>query len=215
MTHDPKKHHRRSVRLPAYDYTQPGAYFLTVVTHQRQCLFGEIVDAQVLVSGLGEAVKQQWLRSTQIRREIQLDAFVIMPNHIHGIVIIDVGAHGRAPLPRAPLRPAPLHRSPRSIGSFVAGFKSAATKHINEMRGTPGLPVWQRNYYEHVIRNDEELSRIRQYIVDNPAQWGEDHENPAYQRKRPERRWRAIIRRVPVWHDPPSGGWSITGRALS
>jgi putative transposase len=170
MTYDPTRHHRRSVRLPAYDYTQPGAYFLTVVTHQRQCLFGETVDGRVLLSGHGEAVEQEWLRSTQIRREIQLDAFVVI-----------VGAHGRAPLHRSPLRRAPLHRSPRSLGSFVAGFKSAVTKRINEMRGTPGLLVWQRNYYEHVIRNDRELARVRQYIVDNPARWEEDQENPAHQ----------------------------------
>ncbi|MGB6836408.1 MAG: transposase [Dehalococcoidia bacterium] len=186
MTYSPPPHHRRSIRLPAYDYAQPGAYFLTVVTHQRQCLFGEVVDGQVLVSAYGEAVGQEWLRSTQIRREIQLDAFVVMPNHIHGIVIIDgqtVGAHGRAPpghAPpgRAPPGRAPLHRSARSLGSFIAGFKSAVTKRINEMRRTPGLPVWQRNYYERVIRNEEELRQIRQYIIDNPAQWDEDVENP-------------------------------------
>jgi len=178
--YDPARYQRRSIRLPAYDYAQPGAYFLTVVTHQRQCLFGETVDGRVLLSGHGEAVEQEWLRSTQIRREIQLDAFVVMPNHIHGIVI--VGAHGRAPLlHRSPLRSAPLHRSPRSLSSFVAGFKSAVTKRINEMRGTPGLLVWQRNYYEHVIRNDRELARVRQYIVDNPARWEDDQENPAHQ----------------------------------
>jgi len=185
MTYDPARHHRRSIRLPAYDYTQPGAYFVTVVTHQRQCLFGEIVDGQVLVSSYGEAVGEEWLRSTQIRREMQLDAFVVMPNHIHGIVIIGetVGAHGRAPLHRAAPHRAPLpHRAPRSIGSFVAGFKSAVTRRINEMRGTPRLPVWQPNYYEHVIRDEEELNRIRQYIIENPARWEDDVENPDVRR---------------------------------
>jgi REP element-mobilizing transposase RayT len=173
MTYDPTRHRRRSIRLPAYDYAQPGAYFLTVVTHQRQCLFGEIVDGRVLLGGHGEAVEQEWLRSTQIRREIQLDPFVVMPNHIHGIVIIgepiDVGAHGRAP----------LHRAPQSLGSFVAGFKSAVIKRINELRGTPGATVWQRNYYERIIRDEEELNRVRQYIADNPARWQQDPENPA------------------------------------
>jgi REP element-mobilizing transposase RayT len=181
IKYEPTRHHRRSIRLPAYDYAQPGAYFLTAVTHRRQCLFGEILDGRMLASPCGEAVGQEWLRSTRIRREVQLDAFVVMPNHIHGIVIIDeplVGAHGRAPLRPAPLRRAALHRSPRSIGSFVAGFKSAVTKRINEMRGAPGLPVWQRNYYEHVIRDGEELNRIRQYIIDNPAIWEDDVENP-------------------------------------
>jgi len=180
MTYDPTRHHRRSIRLPAYDYAQDGAYFLTVVTHQRQCLFGEIVDGEVLVSAYGEAVAQEWLRSTQMRHEIQLDAFVVMPNHIHGIAIIGgqtVGAHGRAPLHRAP-----LHRSPRSIGSFVAGFKSAVTRRINEMRGTRGLPVWQRNYYEHIIRDEEQLNRVRQYVIDNPLRWEDDVENPDVRR---------------------------------
>ena len=151
-----------------------GAYFVTVVTHQRECLFGEIADGQALLTDCGEAVAQEWRRSTKIRREIQLDAFVVMPNHIHGIVIMGgrtaVGAHGRAP----------LHRAPRSLGSFVAGFKSAVTKRINEMRGAPGLPLWQRNYYEHIIRDEDELDRVRQYIVDNQARWEDDVENPRY-----------------------------------
>jgi putative transposase len=185
MYYDPTRHHRRSIRLPAYDYTQPGGYFVTVVTHQRQCLFGEIVDGQVLVNGYGEAIREEWLWSARIRPEIRLDAFVVMPNHIHGIVIMGepiVGAHGRAPLQRAPLRRVPLHRAPRSIGSFIAGFKSAVTRRINEIRGTPGLPLWQRNYYEHIIRDEEELNRIRQYIIDNPSRWEDDAENPDVRR---------------------------------
>ena len=178
MTYDPTKHHRRSIRLPAYDYAQAGAYFVTMVTRQRQCLFGEIVGGQMWLAAYGQVVSEQWLRSALVRGEIDLHAFIVMPNHIHGIVIIrpppmGVGAHGRAPLPSSP-----PYRPPRSLGSLVAGFKSAATKRINEIRGTLGLPVWQRNYYERVIRNDEELNRIRQYIADNPAHWEEDRENP-------------------------------------
>jgi len=137
MNYDPTRHHRRSIRLPTYDYAQAGAYFVTMVTHQRQCLFGEIVGVIICAQPMG------------------------------------VGAHGRAPLPSSP-----PYRPPRSLGSLVAGFKSAATKRINEIRGTLGVPVWQRNYYERVIRDDEELSRIRQYIVDNPTHWEEDTENP-------------------------------------
>jgi len=177
MTHDPTKHHRRSIRLPAYDYAQAGAYFVTMVAHRRECLFAEMVDGRVVVSACGEIVEHEWLRSTEIRPGVRLDAFVVMPNHIHGIVIICgqpiVGAHSCAPL-----HDAPVGRSPRSLGSFIAGLKSAATKRINEIRGTPGLPVWQRNYYEHVIRNEEELDAIRQYIADNPGRWEEDSENP-------------------------------------
>jgi putative transposase len=184
MNYDPTRHHRRSIRLPAYDYAQAGAYFVTMVTHKRQCLFGEIVGGQMRLATHGQVVSEQWLRSALVRGEIELDAFVVMPNHIHGIVIMRVqpmavGAHGCAPLHgRAPLPSSSLYRPPRSLGSLVAGFKSAATKRINEIRGTLGVPVWQRNYYERVIRNSEELNRVRQYIIDNPAHWEEDRENP-------------------------------------
>ena len=174
MRYDPTKHHRRSIRMSGYDYAEEGAYFVTVVTHQRECLFGGIADGEMRVDGYGEVVRDEWLRSVQIRREIELDAFVVMPNHLHGIVVIrDVGAHGRAPLP--PLAP---HRPPRSLGSFVAGFKSAVTKRINEIRDAPGVPVWQRNYYEHVIRDEDDLDRVRRYIAENPLRWSEDPENP-------------------------------------
>ena len=177
MNYDPNQHHRRSIRLPAYDYGQAGAYFVTIVAHRRECLFGEMIDGNVVMNGCGEAVEHEWLRSAEIRPGVQLDAFIVMPNHVHAIVIIRdqpvVGAHSCAPLHDAPVR-----RSPRSLGSFVAGFKSAATKRINEIRHTPGLPVWQRNYYEHVIRNEEELNAIQQYIADNPLRWADDRENP-------------------------------------
>jgi putative transposase len=177
MTYDPTQHHRRSTRLPAYDYAQAGAYFVTMVAHRRQCLFGEIGDGRVTLNPCGEVIADEWLRSAQIRPAARLDEFIVMPNHIHGIVIIRdqpvVGAHSCAPLPEAPLR-----RPPRSLGSLIAGFKSAATKRIKETRGTPGQPVWQRNYYEHIIRNEEELDAIRQYIADNPLRWAEDRENP-------------------------------------
>ena len=173
MRYDPTKHHRRSIRMSGYDYAEEGAYFVTVVTHQRECLFGGIADGEMRIDRYGEVVRDEWLRSVQIRREIDLDVFVVMPNHLHGIVVIrDVGAHGRAPLPLAP------HRPPRSLGSFVAGFKSAVTKRINEIRDAPGVPVWQRNYYEHVIRDEDDLYRVRRYIAENPLRWDEDPENP-------------------------------------
>jgi len=184
MIYDPTRHHRRSIRLPAYDYAAPGAYFVTLVTHARESLFGQVIDSEMRLNVLGEVVAEECRRTGEIRREIQLDAFVAMPNHVHAVVIIGhgVGAHGRAPLLQQhdALSRAPLHRLPRSLGSFVAGFKSAVTKRINEMRGTPGLPVWHRNYYEHVIRNEEELDRIRQYIAGNPTCWDHDRENPDY-----------------------------------
>jgi len=186
--------HRRSIRLRGYDYRQAGAYFVTIVAHNRTCLFGDILGGDMRLSSAGHAAQEQWLRSSDIREEIELDAFVVMPNHLHGIVVvkshsaadappIDVGAHGRAPL-RPPLR------SPRSLGSFIAGFKASATKCINAARGTPGAPVWQRNYHEHIIRNEDSLNRIRQYILDNPASWSMDRENPTSINPEPEGAWR-------------------------
>jgi REP element-mobilizing transposase RayT len=178
MQYDRRKHHRRSIRLPDHDYRSPGAYFVTICTHQGKLLFGEVVDDDVVLNEYGQIAHEEWQASEDIRREIELDAFVIMPNHIHGIVWIRekdddsvVGAHGRAPL-----------RLPRSLGSFMAGYKSAVTARINRTRDTPGAPVWQRNYYEHIIRNDTALERIREYIQHNAAHWSEDRLHPAAMR---------------------------------
>ncbi len=183
MQYDPERHHRRSIRLKGYNYTWTGAYFVTLCTRGRVCLFGEIVVDAMRLNAYGEIVQEEWFRSAEIRREIALfsDEFIVMPNHIHGIVRIvespdthveatcpTVGATGRSPL-RGPAK--------RSLASFVAGFKSAATKRINEHRGTPGATIWQRNYYEHIIRHGESLNRIRAYILNNPLQWHSDHEH--------------------------------------
>ena len=191
MTYDPARHQRRSIRLKGYDYTQAGAYFVTLCVQGRECLFGTITAGEMILNELGQIVYEEWKRSSEIRREMELDEFVVMPNHMHGILWIlesdDVRAHGRAPQPggapivRADGRPPqrqPPQRAPKSLGSFVAGFKSAATKRINEQRGMPGAPVWQRNYYEHIIRNDADLQRIREYIVNNPLKWDLDQLHP-------------------------------------
>ncbi len=173
MSFDSNKYHRRSIRLPGYDYSQVGAYFITICAKYRECIFGEIIDGEMQLNEMGELVQYEWYRSADIRCEITLDTFVIMPNHIHGIIHINnssnpVGAHGHAP----------LHRKPRSLGSFIAGYKSVTTKRINQIRGFTGHSIWQRNYYEHVIRNDADLKQIRKYIVRNPANWSTDEENP-------------------------------------
>lgn len=163
-------HPRRSLRLRHYDYAQAGAYFVTVCAYDRRCLFGDIVDGAMRLNDVGRIIADEWHKSARIRAEIELDTWVIMPNHFHGIAII---TH-RSDRPVAPTGP-----PPRSIGALMAGFKSASTKRINAARGTPGARVWQRNYYDHVIRNEADLHRIRQYIADNPARWAEDPENPA------------------------------------
>ncbi len=191
---DPEKRRRRSMRLHGYDYSQAGAYFLTICTADRRILFGEVVDHQMVLNEAGRIVTDEWLRSARIRPEIELDAWVVMPNHIHGILTIaDVGSErDRRSRPdqrslttgvclpgRGDRRVAPTGPGPGSVGAIVAGFKSASAKRINAFRGTGGEPVWQRNYYEHVIRYEAVLNRIRQYIAENPARWAEDPENPA------------------------------------
>ena len=179
MRFNPEIHHRRTIRLPGYDYSEPGAYFVTLVTRGHECLFGEVCDGRVLLNKWGGIVHEEWVMSEGVRHEIALDTFVVMPNHLHGIVIIkDAGitgvrirATGRSPLPIS-------GPGKRSLGAFIAGFKSAATKRINIDRHLPGVPVWQRNYFEHIIRGETSLGRIREYIVNNPQQWELDRENP-------------------------------------
>ncbi|WP_204141832.1 transposase [Halomicronema sp. CCY15110] len=181
MPYDPDHHHRRSIRLQGYNYSSAGAYFITLCTFQRQCLFGQIIDGVMQLNECGQIVFEEWLNSSSIRQEIEFDQWVIMPNHLHGIVLITpVGAHGRAPLPEpAPRRVGVAYRKPRSLSSFVAGFKSATTKRINTARNSTGTPVWQRNYYEHIIRSEASCQRIRQYIHSNPATWQDDQLHPS------------------------------------
>jgi len=173
MSYDSDKHQRRSIRLKDYDYSQAGAYFITICTHNKECIFGKVVNGEMVLNKCGKVVQEELDRSAKIRREIELDTFVVMPNHIHGIVVIvesNVGATGRSPLPKGP--------TPKSVGAMMAGFKSAVTRRINDLRGIPYMAVWQRNYYEHVIRNEDDLDEIREYIVNNPLKWDLDSENP-------------------------------------
>jgi REP element-mobilizing transposase RayT len=184
MNFNPQKHHRRSIRLKGYDYAQQGAYFVTICTYQRQCWFGEILDGRMYLNQIGNVVTQEWVRSSQIRQEIELDTWVIMPNHIHGIVLIteinNLGAQSLTPLHTPTLSPEPLHRQSRSLSTFIAGFKASVTKQINIIRQAPGIPMWQRNYHESIIRDEESLHTIRQYIINNPQSWTDDPENPQH-----------------------------------
>jgi putative transposase len=182
VKYDPDKHKRRSIRLKGYDYSAAGLYFITLCTYQRECLFGKIADGVMRLNALGQIVADEWLRSLEIRQEIEFDEWIVMPNHLHGIVAIKtiadlsdgVGANGRSPL-----RGVAPSMKPRSLSSLVAGFKSATTKHINIHRNAPGTPVWQRNYYEHIIRNDPSLQTIQTYIYNNPKSWQTDRLHPS------------------------------------
>ncbi|MBP7152652.1 MAG: transposase [Paludibacteraceae bacterium] len=230
MTLFKDKYRIESVRLQGYDYSQPGAYFITIVTHNRQCLFGNIVDGEMMLNEFGVLVKNEWLKTGIIRPNIVIDAFVVMPNHLHGILIITGnddgrgfrgGGDGRDTLQRVSTTKSEMESDTKSdmesdtksdmesnmesdmesnmesdmesdtgmgtktmeqfgkpttnsIPTIVRLFKSTTTKQINQLRQTPMQPLWQRNYYEHIIRNEIELNRIRQYIIDNPKKWKTD-----------------------------------------
>lgn len=173
-----------SNRLSGWNYSNEGIYFLTICTYHREYLFGEIADHNMLLNDYGLIVQREWGYSAQLRSEIILGSFVVMPNHFHAIVHIvpnpsvgsSVETHGRASLQKniPHQSPVPLYRDPKSISSLMAGFKSVVTKQINSMRGTPGRKVWQANYYDHIIRNDKEYQRIADYIEMNPVCWQSD-----------------------------------------
>ena len=183
MTHIiPANRHRKSIRLKGYDYSQPGAYFVTICTQDRECLFGEIEEGQVRLNRYGSIVEQEWLRTPSVRPQVELDTYVIMPNHVHGIIIIHQSKRIGLPIVGATRRVAPTQRptgpSSGSLGAIMAQFKSLVTKRSNELRNTPGTSVWQRNYHEHVIRNEDDFSRVREYIINNPTLWEGDGNNP-------------------------------------
>jgi putative transposase len=293
MTYDPRKHHRRSIRLKGYDYTQAGAYFVTIVTHDRECLFGEVVDGVMRLNAFGEIVREEWFRTAVVRPYVMLapDEFVVMPNHIHGIIWITGGRgdpvgrpydpvgrpydpvgrpydpvgrpydpvgrpydpvgrphdpvgrphdpvgrpydpvgrphdpvgrpHDPVGRPHDPMgrphdpvgrpydpvgrphdpvgrpydpvgRPHDNDRDDQrphgpaagSVGAIIGQIKSITAKRINALRGTPAAPVWGRNYYEHIIRYETSLNRIRRYIAANPSRWAEDHEHPRHPLRR-------------------------------
>ncbi|MBW7899065.1 Transposase IS200 like protein [Candidatus Brocadiaceae bacterium B188] len=175
-----------SARAPWWNYSWRGCYFITVCTAHHACVFGKISDGQMLPSPIGEIVLLEWERSFQMRAELFCNAFVLMPNHLHAIVrivnsdpTVTVETHGRASLQTPKQSPTPMntgiaYRSPRSISSFVAGFKSSATKRINEFRNTPKTPVWQSRFHDHIIRNVDEYHWIAHYIRTNPENWEND-----------------------------------------
>jgi len=178
---------RRSIRLKGFDYTRPGAYFVTLCTHNRQCLFGDfvIVDGEVQLNERGGIVTACWNNIPHHFSNITIDAFIVMPNHVHGIIIINDAAVGAkhslnsanaSPLP-------PTGTQPGSLAAIVQNYKSVSTRKINAVRSAPGHPVWQRNYYEHIIRTDSDLARIRRYIANNPLQWTQDRLNPSLKQR--------------------------------
>lgn len=182
MKYDPDRHHRRSIRLKGYDYSEGGAYFVTICTQGRECLFGDIVDDEMRLNDTGTMVRDLWHEIPEHFRHADIDEFVVMPNHFHGIIVI-VGAQFIAPFDCDAInnnkKQGVMNHAPTTVGEIVRAFKARCTNAINHIRNTPGTPLWQRNYYEHIIRGEGEMNRIRKYIVDNPAKWAEDENNPA------------------------------------
>lgn len=168
-SYNPDIHHRKSLRLKNYDYSQAGAYYVTIVTHERRVLFGDVVDGEMWLNETGQLVVDVWEWLAARLWYVELDSYVVMPNHLHGIIVIDDNRGGDS-------RIAPTKQ--KSLGRLVGMFKTVTTKQVNLARGTPGQRLWQRNYYERVIRNDEEWNRAREYIAANPMQWETDAENP-------------------------------------
>ncbi len=184
MTYEPYVHRRRSIRVRNYDYAQAGIYFVTVCTWKQRSLFGKVLNNKMHLNDAGQIVATEWLRTPRLRPQIELDEFVVMPNHLHGILVILSGSR-RGVLQYAPTpdatngAPQQPFRSPsQTIGAIVRGFKAAVTKRINNIQDIPVRPVWQRNYYEHIICNGAELDQTRRYIRDNPAVWEQDENNP-------------------------------------
>lgn len=177
---------RRSIRLQGYDYSQPGAYFVTIVTHARSMLLGDVNKGTMVLNGLGEAAAESWGWLTTAFQHVRLDEWVVMPNHVHGIIVLVedgtwAGDSRAAPTARpgrfaAFVDPSQAKRA--ALPQIVGAFKTVAGQRIDQIRRTPGVPVWQRGYYDHVVRGEVELKRIRGYLVGNPGKWEEDEENP-------------------------------------
>jgi len=162
---------RRSIRMPGFDYRTPGGYFISLVVMDRMPLFGRIINGNVELSQAGQIVAEEWLRTPSIRKEITLDEWVIMPDHFQAIVWINgtVGAGGCPPGNDRIRQYNPIGGpSPQSLSILIAQFKATTTRRINEIRGTPGQKIWQRNYYDRIIRNEVELDKERRYIRNNP-----------------------------------------------
>ncbi|HEX8235003.1 MAG TPA: transposase [Abditibacteriaceae bacterium] len=189
-------HHRRSIRLAGYEYSQAGAYFVTICTHQKRPVFGRVVDDGMQRNVYGEMVRDCWLAISDHFPHVVVDEWIVMPNHMHGIVVITDDTQPKSPVgagfPRPPHESHPESNSAQSragkprpyeatLGQIVGYFKYQSTKRINQYRAERDLPpvrVWQRNYYERIIRDETELNDTRRYIIENPANWATDENHP-------------------------------------
>lgn len=160
MKYDPDFDRRQSIRLNGYDYSTSGAYFITICTYEREHLFGDIANETMQFNIFGNIAQYHWQHLSQHHSNIIIDESIVMPNHLHGIIILESSTG-----------------STKSISEIIRGFKTFSVKAINKERGLRGVPVWQRNYYDRIIRNELELDRVRQYIINNPHNWDIDKNN--------------------------------------
>ena len=191
--YNPDIHNRRSMRLKGYDYSKAGAYLVTVVTQERLTLFGDVLKGRMQLNPAGEMVHRMWMEMPNRFPPIVMDTIVVMPNHVHGIIILaDAGLAGTPTSSecsdikiktRAPTRGARTEDGRTRLGNVVGVFKSLTTleytRGVRDMNWPPfKRRLWQRNFYEHIVRTDASLEKYRRYIVDNPVQWPFDRENP-------------------------------------
>ena len=193
--YDPEKHHRRSIRLRHYDYSQPGLYYVTIVVNDRRCLFGDVVDAQMVESEAGKMIREVWNQLPCRFLSVALDRFIVMPNHMHGIIRLVVGARCDGPDDGGAATRGAATRAAPTLGDVVGAFKSLATHAYTigvKQRGWQRFngTLWQRNYYEHVVRDEFEWAGIQNYIRDNPLNWTLDCENPDARATDEEEPWR-------------------------
>ncbi|MGB9333694.1 MAG: transposase [Candidatus Acidiferrales bacterium] len=162
---------RKSIRLPHYDYSHPGMYFVTICTHRREPILGAIDAGYMIPNAAGKFVEQIWHALPNRFPNLKTDKFILMPNHVHAILFLESpqSSPGGA-------SPAPTTRT--SLAAVVCAFKSQSAIGVNKIRMTPNHPVWQRNYFEHIIRTPQSLDDLRRYIQENPARWPSDEENP-------------------------------------
>ncbi len=167
---------RRSSRLHGFDYLQPGAYFVTICTVDSLCCLGRVIGEDFRPSRVGDLAIKAWEWLPNRYPYVELDAWVMMPNHLHGVLVIcDEPCSG---IRRGGSRAAPTPSGRKPLFQLIGAFKTVSTKEVNRLMVTPGARLWQRGFYEHIIRNETDLPRIRGYITNNPAQWAIDRENP-------------------------------------
>jgi putative transposase len=169
---NPNRHHRRSIRLDGYDYRRPGAYFTTICTHEREPVLAEIHSGTIRLSKTGQVVVCCWLALPRFFPNVELDSWVLMPDHIHGVILLFNGSNASgADHVIANPSPRPNGTAPSSVPAIIQNFKSVSTRKTNQLLSTSGARLWQRNYFERIIRTDRELDSIRRYIDENSARW--------------------------------------------